>query len=407
MTSATPNIASVDPLSLRLLLPPGEPECAGPGGSDSTIADASLDDAGTMAWSADLSEPGVASALFLQSENGTRTLLQAGEAAPGGGRYKRFSELDIASCSTKDGDLELLLFRAELEGCSSREGLFLWTRDSIRVIALAGTVAPRGGIFQSFARPSLVAVGARSGPGFVLAYEASMRSAARSVIVHPSYAPPVETLAIGDLLGEDEVQEFSLSRMAGCLGCAARLRGKSGQPRNQLVFVKHGLTLHGGGLQEGARFPSQGRVDRIIGAPTVSLQTAFAAIEFAGGASALVASDVVGNAQVFARSGDLEIGLSGDPIASFGPPVSNAAFPVLGRFGVAAPVRLQSGRNALWSAVFSEVLPLKGEQRLLPLQSGNAIPIKLTNRGALLLRLSSQQGPERWIKLEGLFEPMA
>lgn len=399
MTSASPEIVSTATPSL--LVQEGDPAIAEVGGRFSKIACASLDDEGEVSFSADLSGAAVPSALFLRSKNRVRTLLRAGDPAPGGGRYMNFSDLDLASFRTDRRREVMLSFRAELESGPSQEGLFLWTRDGVRVIALAGTESSRGGIFQSFARPTLVVAQTRSGPGFILAYEASLQSGARSVVVHPSYAEPLDTLATGDLLGEQEVLDFSLSRMAGCLSCVVQLRGKDGETAREVAFVNHGMTVHGGSLREGAQFSTLGTVRTIAGPPAVSLQTAFAAVDFANGASALVTADVLGGAQIFARSGDVSPGLPDDPIESFGPPISNAAFPLPCPPGLVAPVRLRSGRRALWSAVFSGVMPLQGEQRLLPLEGGDAVPVKLTNRGTLLLR----QGG-RWMMIEGLFGPV-
>jgi hypothetical protein len=174
-----------------------------------------------------------------------------------------------------------------------------------------------------------------------------------------------------------------------------------GETAREVTFVKHGMTIHGGSLREEAQFPTLGTVREIAGPPAVSLQIAFAAIDFANGTSALVTCDLLGGAQIFARSGDIGPDLPDDPIESFGPPISNAAFPLPSPPGVVAPVRLRSGRPALWTAFFSGVMPLQGRQRLLPLEGGDAVPVKLTNRGMLLLR----QG-DRWMTMEGLFEPL-
>jgi hypothetical protein len=404
MTSASPEIVSTPTPSL--LVQEGDAASPEVGGRFSRIACASLNDEGEVAFSADLSGAAVPGALFLRSrssknKNAMRALLRAGDPAPGGGRYTGFSDLDLASFRTDRRREVMLSFRAELEGGPSPEGLFLWTRDGVRVIALAGTEAARGGIFRSFARPTLIVVQARSGAGYILAYEATFQSGARSVVVHPSYAEPLDTLTTGDLLGEQEVLDFSMSRMAGCLSCVVQLRGKDGETAREVTFVKHGMTVHGGSLREGAQFPALGTVRTIAGPPAVSLQTAFAAVAFADGANALVTADVLGGAQVFARSGDVSPGLADDPIDSFGPPISNAAFPLSCPPGLVAPVRLRSGRSALWSAVFSGVMPLQGEQRLLSLEGGDAVPVKLTNHGTLLLRQGGL-----WRVIEGLFGPV-
>lgn len=418
---ASNSSAAISDSGLRVIAMESDPAPAELSGTYSKIDGATVDDSGEIAFSASLSDSTVSSAILFKSGDDTHVLLRSGEQAPDGGRYKKFGELDLSRFSWMGTEGVFLLFRAEMEGSSAPEGVFMWMPDGVRTIALAGGKSPRGSTYNSFAHLTLSATTTSTGVGFSLAFVAEMQEGSKSIITYISVRTPMEALAIGDRLGEDQVTDFVISQMgAVTLSCVADLRSSSNDRRFREVIsiLDDGAIIHGTMLREGARFDTVGKVKRILAPPAISFQTAFAAVQIKGGVSALAIRDAVGNAGLFAKTGDTAPSLPGETFQNFNPPISNANYPTLGSRGIISAVRLSGGRSALLAWLFKNTIPFEPESRLLLVEGDHLntaqspvfvafSPVKLSNKGMLLLRGTVGEGDaarDGLFVIDGLFD---
>src|SRR5689334_12116335 len=152
------------------------------GGTYSQIMSAAVDDSGDVAFSASLSDSPASSAILLRSGDDTRVLLRTGDKAPDGSTYKKFDELDRSFYGYNHVDTALMVFRAELEGGSASEGLFLMKPDGVQAVALAGGKSPRGFTYKSFAQPTLITEFGNQGLAYTLTFIALMEEGNKSII---------------------------------------------------------------------------------------------------------------------------------------------------------------------------------------------------------------------------------
>jgi hypothetical protein len=392
------------------------------GGTFQKIHAGSINDSGDVAFIADLSGPELLSAILLSNNNGIQVILRSGEDSPVGGKYKGFNDLDMTLLQPKGKDENLLMFHAELDGGPSPEGIFLWRTDGVQALALAGQKSPRGNVYKSFSNLTIASVNPIDST-FKMAFIAFMQDNKKSVIIQPSYADAVEILTSKDQIGplQEVVDDFTISQMGFSLGCVveAHLPRKKKKHFRKLVILHDGFIVSGDALKEGVKFPGLGKVDQILQPPAINFQSAFASIVFKNSDSALAIRDVDGASEVFAKTGDTVPDLASEIIQTFGPPVSSSA--PGGPFGVVSVVRLSDGRGALWMAGFTHKIPLEADSKKLLLIGGNGFsegqsiilssffPIKLTNKGSLLLRGTIVEGEtsrEGLFLLDGLFNDL-
>ncbi len=386
------------------------------------IHSCSVSDSGEVAFIATLSDPELRTAILLNNYGGTQMILRSGDDSPVGGKYKGFSDLDMTLLLPKGEGENLLLFRAELDGGPSPEGIFLWSANAVQPLALAGEKSPRGSIYKSFSSLTIASVNPTDST-FKMAFIAFMQDGKKSVIIKPSYGDAVEILTIGDQIGplQEVVDDFTISQMGFSLGCVveAHLPKKKKKHFRKLVILHDGFIISGDALKEGVKFPVLGKVNQILEPPAINFQSPFASIVFKNGDSALAIRDVDGASEVFAKTGDTVPDLASETIQSFGPPVSNSASG--GPFGVVSVVRLSDGRAALWMAGFTHKVPLEAKSKKLLVIGGNNLsegqsiilhsfsPIKLTNKGVLLFRgaiVGGEASREGLFLLDGLFNDL-
>ena len=149
----------------RAVVAEGDPAPAGLGGTVERVVSGSVDNAGSVAFAVALSGSETASAVVVASGSEARVVARSGDAAPGGGRYASFEEVDLS-----DGGH--MLFRARLEG-GADEGVYLLTPDGVAAIAVSGGQSPRGHTYASFASLSLMADVFDEGPSYDLAVDAT------------------------------------------------------------------------------------------------------------------------------------------------------------------------------------------------------------------------------------------
>ncbi len=406
------------------------------GGTITKILASAVNDAGKIAFSATLSGSSADSAIFLSSGGTTRVLLRSGDEAPGGGRFKAFSDLDLALLEPENGGEEILLFRAEISDGAASEGVFIWQSDGVEAFALAGELSPRGNVYKSFSNLTIASVHPTA-PQYKAAFIAATEDGNKSVILKASYQTyAYENLRIGDVLSRPKpngavnevIDDFTISRLGYSLSCVALVHREGNKKvRYRKVITLDGFIAFGDALKEGVKYPTLGKVKRIFDSPAMNFQQGYAAIEFKNGVSALATRDIDGGSEIIIRSGTESIDSSGDVIQSFGPPITCPFqvryFDEFGQeykpFGIVSPVRLSSGREALWLGVFSHKVPaLSGHTSLLMI-GGSAtidgqevvlrsmVPVKLTNTGTLLVRATTGEGDlarEGLYVMEGLFD---
>jgi hypothetical protein len=392
------------------------------GGTYSKIVSAAVDDASDVAFSATLSDSSASSAILLKSADTTRVLLRAGDKAPDGSTYKKFDELDRSFYGYNGVDTAFMIFRAELEGGSASEGLFLMKPDEVQAVALAGEKSPRGFSYKSFSQPTLITEHSDRGLEWTLTFIGLMEEGNKSVITKSSIFSP-EELTTGDKLGENEVKDFVISQMGAEAVCAvADLSDASGGDFKEVIFV-------GGNILSGTNFRTRGRIDgfgkikQILTRPAMTFQVSIASVVFKGGLKAIAARDVLGGAFVIAGAGDTAPGLPNETIQGFDSPVSNGVFPF--PFGAPRPpsgivsaVKLSGGRSALW--LWIRRVPALGpdiiETKLALIEGDTApdglvvhsfSPVKLSDKGTLLFSGTSGEGSTAHgglFVLEGLFD---
>jgi hypothetical protein len=382
------------------------------GGVYEQILAGAINDSGEVAFSARLAASAADSAMMLIAGGAARTLLRAGDAAPCGGCYRAFGQLDL-------GDGGFLLFHATLAGGAASEGVFLSTPDGVRTVALAGGAAPDGQSYRSFDQLTLVSGIFDGRPFYTLAFVATMADGKKSVILDPcgKAQAAAEVLVTGDQLDTAVVEDLAISRLGLSLCCIARMR-RARRVYNEAILLHDRLIMHGDVLREGRRLPQAGKIARLLAPAAVNLQTGFVALEFADRRGGLATLESRGDTQVFVQTGDPAPGIHGARLQHFGSVVSNSGVPPLGRFGVASAVELSDGRAALWVGAFKQKIPFVGAA-IVPLIEGDRTdderglvvraftPVKLTNRGALLLRGTLERGGaarEGLLLLDGLFD---
>lgn len=391
---------------------------AGPaelGGVYSTIHAATISEDGDVAFSATLAGGSAGGAVVLQTGEGARSILRSGQEAPAGGRYAAFDELDMTTRVAAGEAEKVLLFRAALDGGPASEGVFAWTPSDVKPVARAGGRSPRGRVYRSFGQLTVESFGDSL---VSLAFVATMDDGTKSIVMQTLGEAPVEILSTGDRLGDETVEGFSISRLGLSLSCVADLRHTGTGARGAEAIVVHdGFVLSGGTLRTGADVPTVGRVRRLLGTPGLNSQDGFVAVEFDGGACGLARRDVLGDSVFFTRTGDAAPGLRAQTISRFGPPVANSlpldTAGLNGSFAVASQVTLADRRAGVWLGTFDSKSPMRGTAKLLLLDdyaSGAPSPLKLTNRGALLLRAPVQVGGTPRVGLlvaDSLFDHLA
>jgi hypothetical protein len=91
--------------------------------------------------------------LFLQSKGTTSPIVVPGDAMPGGGTLQAAGVADTFHLS----NAQRVIFVAELE--SGEQGLYVWSRKSLSLIARTGTVVPGIGTIVELLAPDLVGAG--------------------------------------------------------------------------------------------------------------------------------------------------------------------------------------------------------------------------------------------------------
>ena len=292
----------------------------------------------------------------------------------------------------------------------------------MQALVLAGQNSPRGNIYESFSNLTIASVSPTDST-FKMAFIAFMQGNKKSVIIKASYGDAMEILTTKDQIGplQEVVDDFTISQMGFSLACVvkAHLPGKKKKVFRKLVILHDGFIVSGDALKEGVKFPLLGKVVQILEPPAINFQSAFASIVFKTGDSALAIRDVDGASEVFAKTGDTAPDLARETIQSFDLPVSNGA--PGGPFGVASVVHLSDGRIALWMAGFTHKVPLEADYKKVLLIGGSGFtdgqsitlrtlfPVKLTNKGSLLLRgtiVDGETSREGLFLLDGLFDDL-
>ncbi|MEK6302760.1 MAG: hypothetical protein AABO41_18780 [Acidobacteriota bacterium] len=419
----------IAPSGLRVIAMELEAAPAEIGGSYAEIISSAVVDSGEVAFSARLSGSFVSNAIFLDSNGVTSAILRANDDAPGGGKYTTFGDLDITTVHPGGGNMNLVMFRAEIDGGPAPEGIFLWSSEGVETVALAGQKSLRGNTYKSFSSLTIESVSPTENQ-YKRVFVATMEDGKKSVIFKASYDDVFEALTTGDVIGPEAnevVDDFTVSRLGYSAACVVSVhRKKKKKDRYNKVITLDAFLAVGDALKEGVRFPELGKVKHVFGPPAMNFQQGYASIEFKSGVSALATRDIDGASEIIAKSGDVVSDPSGEVIHSFGPPISNNLHlvsmdqfgEVTGPFGIVSPVRLSGGRAALWLGVFTSKVPsLEGAKRLL-LIGGSAIldgqevtlsafsAVKLRNNGTLLVRGTIEDGNHERVALfvyEGLF----
>ncbi|MEW6126878.1 MAG: hypothetical protein AB1757_07545 [Acidobacteriota bacterium] len=400
-----------------------DPAPAEVGGTYSKIISAAVDNSGDVAFSAMLSDSSASSAILLKSGDTVQVLLRSGDQAPDGSTYKKFDEIDRSFYGFHNADFALLLFRAELEGQSASEGLFLLKPDGIQVIALAGGKSPRGFTYKSFAQPTLIAERGDRGGGYFLTFLALMEEGSKSIVVTSDAVSPIE-VTTGDVLGNAEVKDFVISQSGGEAVCAvADMHDLTNGKNYKDVILIAGNIISGSNFRTKGKIEGFPRIKQILTPPAITFQVSIASVVLKGGISAIAVRNVLGGASVIAAAGDAAPGLPGETMQSFSPPVSNAVFPFADstqRYpsGIVSIVKLSGSRSALWlwtrkvtigkPDVFeTELVLVEGDATTDGQVVRDFSPLKLSDTGSLLLRGTVGEGSaahEGLFVIDGLFD---
>jgi hypothetical protein len=369
------------------------------GGVYRRIGSASVNDAGTVVFAADTAG---GSGIVEVRKGRSQVLVREGQAAPGGGRFASFGEVDL-------GDDGSLLFQATLCQTEATEGVFLRTAGGIRVVARAEAASYHG--------LTLVAYRLPSGPYHRLGYVADTPDGRSSLVIWPSYRGPSTVLTTGDTVAGGVLEGFSVSRLGFAVCAVAQVRSDTGARRLALLASEDQL-IWGAQLQDGARLPDLGRISRLLHPPGMYVHHGLVAVELDSGRTVLATRTGGSDPEVFAQSADPAPGIPDRQITRFGPPVSNHGLPDGGPCGIASMIELDDGTTALWLGVFAGQQPMIGAAVVPlvadddtddqpPAQVAAFRPIKLTNTGILLLRSSLDvegKSVDGLVQLDRLFD---
>ena len=383
------------------------------GGTYSAIESSSIASSGKIAFSAFLSGSMASSAILLTSGNTIRAILRSGDNTPAGGSFLAFHELDIA-----DGDF--LLFRADLAGIPSSEGVFLWTPQGVQTIQLAGdktnSLEHPGLTYRSFAQLTInsflnTTTGSFS-PAF--AFVADLEEDQRQAVVWKDYGRPAFSILVsGDsIVPKESIDRFVIARLArfGLTFLAECHKAHGNRVFSRpLVFATDSSIFWDPSFVEGARLPPLGKLRQLDSPASVTVQTQiYLKAEFSKNGragSAILATEATLPIVALIRTGDAAPGLEDQTIVEIGLPVTNpgeVSDPIPPHRVVAA-VKLSDGRNALWVSVLQNILTGFTESPALALIGGSTgesgqptlstfNPVKLSNSGTLLLRGTVRDG---------------
>lgn len=403
---AAPTAAKAGAGRLSKVAVAGDPAPAEVGGVYGTIGAAAANFAGHVAFVAELAGSTVSSAVLLQTEEGARAIVRAGDDAPGGGRFASFGEVDAA-------DLDTVLFRATLAGTEAAEGLFLWTPDSLSAVARSGDETDDGLRYATFSRPSLTIWRTPTGNIRNLAFVSTLTDSRKALLWwENTFDVPHIALITGEsiFLGETEIVDDFVVGQVPKEGVTAHvwLHRKDRQERFErtIVYATPSSVLLFKRFWPGRRYRHLGTLKDVVGPPSVYFQAqAVSLLEYGREKTGLL-YQTLGSA-ILAKTGDPAPGLSGVKMARFDPPLVNPALldafhdyeapPVL----VAAKVRLDDGRDAVWVGS-PQVVPGQFPVRL-ELVGGSAgdgggiqlesfTPLEVTDSGMLLVRGTAGDG---------------
>lgn len=110
------------------------------GGTYASLADPSMNDAGTIAFSSALSGGSTIGGVFIESATGSTAVALRGDPAPGaaGATFQNFSGIRINAS-------EEVIFQSSLSGGSIGAGIFLYSGGTLSPIVLSGDTAPGTG----------------------------------------------------------------------------------------------------------------------------------------------------------------------------------------------------------------------------------------------------------------------
>jgi len=156
-TSSASCLADEDPAKLRAVAISGMPA---PGGGtfdrfhvEGQPAITPVNDRGQVAFFATLARARATEGMFLGDGKRIRAIALSGAPAPGGGKLASFSEHPVPALNRAGA----VAFSASIAGGKASQGVFLSSKDRLRVIALSGGAAPGipGGVFTEFHAPAL------------------------------------------------------------------------------------------------------------------------------------------------------------------------------------------------------------------------------------------------------------
>lgn len=175
-------------------------DAAPAGGTFGGFGPPALNDAGVIAFAAVVEGRAVPGGVFLASREGLRMLVGAGDEAPTGGIFAKFSERLALN------DAGAVAFTAVLKSAPTQAAVFVAGEGRPRIIVAIGDAAPGGGTFSHFGPwPVLSAAGA-------VGFTASVDGGSSPVGVFVSKAASTtKVAAIGDTLAaRSKVASFGL-----------------------------------------------------------------------------------------------------------------------------------------------------------------------------------------------------
>jgi hypothetical protein len=127
---------------LRKIVAQGDPAPAG--GAFAGFGMPVLNNKGAVAFAAAVEGRGVPGGIFVVEGDATRMIVGAGDDTPAGGIYFKFAE------RVSLNDAGLIAFNAQLKDAPTSAGLFLVDRGAPRKLVVVGDAAPGGGTFSHF-----------------------------------------------------------------------------------------------------------------------------------------------------------------------------------------------------------------------------------------------------------------
>jgi hypothetical protein len=235
------------------------------GGTYGSFAYNSQNNSGQVAFTSRINNGPSSNGMFLASAGSVQTVLLQGDAAPGGGTFGTFDTLPLLN------DAGQLAFLSSLNNSPSTSGVFLGTPGNVQAIALRGTPAPRGGVFNTATHLQLNSVGQvafltttfESGVGLKSGMFIGTPNSVQAIVLSGDQIPSGGSLTFGSVSGFALNSAGQVAFQSPIFNGAAESGVFVGTTDSLTTVALEGTSAPGGGTFKGFSNPSLNNLGQI------------------------------------------------------------------------------------------------------------------------------------------------